>query len=87
VEDFPLGDGFWVGSLPNGIRSDLVFDASAPAAKEYNRFDVFSGLHCFAPATNQILQNCSLLQKQSKIPSVKVKFSRISTEKWDEQVF
>ena len=25
-EDFSLGHEFWVGSLPNGIRSDLVFD-------------------------------------------------------------
>jgi hypothetical protein len=34
-EDSPLGDGFWVGSLPNGIRSDLVFDACAPAGMNF----------------------------------------------------
>jgi hypothetical protein len=26
-EDFSLGHEFCVGSLPNGVRSDLVFDA------------------------------------------------------------
>lgn len=35
-ENFVLGDGFWVGSLPNGIRSNLVFDACAPAGMNFN---------------------------------------------------
>lgn len=34
-EDFFLGEEFWVGSLPNGISPDLVFDACAPAGMNF----------------------------------------------------
>jgi hypothetical protein len=34
-ENFSLADDFWVGSLPNGIHSDLVFDACAPAGMNF----------------------------------------------------
>ncbi|MGA3012292.1 MAG: hypothetical protein ABSD72_18700 [Terracidiphilus sp.] len=34
-ENFTLGSDLWVGDLPHGIRSDLVFDACSPAAYNF----------------------------------------------------